>query len=312
LPYQVGYFTHSDAKYRLRAIVAEEKPDLLFFQLVRTAEYARELKVPSLLDYMDAFSCGMAQRAAVGGWWARWAHALEHRLLQRYERRVFDRFSAHTVISDRDCGALPLDRRQGVVVVPNGVDTDVFSPRREASCWDLQFVGNMAYPPNVRAAHTLVRDIFPKIRHHRPSVRLLIAGANPTASVRRLASDGVEISGWVEDITECYAKSRIFVAPMELGTGMQNKLLQAMAMGLPCVTTPLAAEALALPEGVMRILDLETMDRAVIELLDRPEEAERLGREGHEVVVERFRWESTTNALEMALSRAVDRGRFDG
>ncbi len=312
LPYQVGYFTHGEGVARFRVIVDEEKPDLVFCQLVRTAEYVKDLGRPCLLDYMDAFSCGMAQRAGVGGPWARGAHALEHRLLARYERRVFDRFGAHTIISERDRAALPLQQRQRLRVVPNGVDSDIFSPRDTEIRWDVLFVGNMAYPPNVRAAETLVQEILPRIKCRLPDTRVLIAGANPTAAVRRLASDAVEVSGWVDDVVDCYSGSRVFVAPMELGTGMQNKLLQAMAMGLPCVTTPLAAEALSLCEGVMRVgSGTEHLAQCVVDLLERPEVGQRLGKKGREMVVSQFQWESTAQALEGALQQAVATGSRD-
>ncbi len=312
LPYQVGYFTHSEVAGRFRAVVDEERPDLVFCQLVRTAEYVKDLSCPCLLDYMDAFSFGMAQRATVGGPWARGAHALEHRLLARYERRVFDRFRAHTIISERDHAALPFGQKQSIRVVPNGVDSEVFSPRDAEIRWDLLFVGNMAYPPNVRAAQTLVQDILPRIRTHRPGIRVLIAGANPTTAVQRLASDAVEVSGWVDDVVDCYARSRIFVAPMEWGTGMQNKLLQAMAMELPCVTTPLAAEALGLSAGVMRVgSGPGNLAQCVVDLLDQPEMGQSLGRKGREIVVSQFQWESTAQALEEALQQAVATGRRD-
>ena len=170
----------------------------------------------------------------------------------------------------------------------------------------------MAYPPNVRAAETLVREIFPRVASRKPGLRILIAGANPTAAVRRLASDAVEVSGWVDDVADRYSGSRIFVAPMELGTGMQNKLLQAMAMGLPCVTTPLAAEALGLDEGVMRVgSSPEHLAQCVVDLLDQPEMGQRMGRKGREIVVSRFQWGSTSEALEEALAQAATAGRRD-
>lgn len=309
LPYQVGYFTHTEAVERLRAIFDDENPDLVYCQLVRTAEYVKHLRCPSVIDYMDAFSSGMAQRAAVGGPWARGAHALEHRLLARYEQRVFDRFGAHTIISERDRSALPLPQKESVRVVPNGVDCEVFGGQRAEAQWDVLFVGNMAYPPNVRAATRLVNEILPRIRSRRPDARALIAGANPVAAVRRLAGHGVEVSGWVDDVVRCYSQSRIFVAPMEIGTGMQNKLLQAMAMGLPCVTTPLAAEALDLLEGVLQVhSDSEHLARCITDLLDQPEVCRRLGREGRQTVVSNYQWESTAPALERALAAAVERG----
>jgi glycosyltransferase involved in cell wall biosynthesis len=101
----------------------------------------------------------------------------------------------------------------------------------------------MNYPPNIAAAIFLVEEILPKLAIQFPAIKVLIAGANPSADVQRLASENIAISGWINDIREAYCESRVFVAPMFIGAGMQNKILEAMSCELPVITTPLAAEA---------------------------------------------------------------------
>ncbi len=93
----------------------------------------------------------------------------------------------------------------------------------------------MSYPPNVDAAVQLVKHILPLVQT--PNVRVLIAGTQPVPAVLRLASEQVEITGWIPDIRQAYGQADVFVAPLRIGTGQQNKILEAMAMELPCVTT---------------------------------------------------------------------------
>ena len=132
----------------------------------------------------------------------------------------------------------------------------------------------MNYPPNVDGAAYLVERVMPIVWKKYPEVTVQIAGANPNHKVKALASRTVNVTGWVDDIRECYRSSRIFVAPMRIGTGLQNKLLEAMAMGIPAVTTPLSFEPLgavhgihilvgenatALAENIMRLLQDENL-----------------------------------------------------
>ncbi len=110
--------------------------------------------------------------------------------------------------------------------------------------YDLAFTGNMSYPPNVKAAHFLATEIIPLLIQHKPNIKLVIAGADPHSSVKRLASKNVIVTGWLDQITDAYNQSKIFIAPMQIGTGMQNKILEAMAMQIPCITSPLAGDAI--------------------------------------------------------------------
>jgi glycosyltransferase involved in cell wall biosynthesis len=102
----------------------------------------------------------------------------------------------------------------------------------------------MSYPPNVDAAQFLINEILPLVKKRISDVKIQIAGANPSIMVRQLNSSNVTVTGWVDDLRNCYANSRVFVAPMRIGTGLQNKLLEAMAMGIPCVSTVLCNSAL--------------------------------------------------------------------
>lgn len=303
LPFQVGYFHDAAAQRRLAGVVREFRPERGYCQLIRMAEYARPhaAAVPFTLDYMDVFSTGMRRWADKAPAWQRPVMALEARRLQLYEARAFDWFRHHTIISDQDRQLIDHEGRQRIRVVPNGIDTEFFRPGAVAAeePFELVFCGNMAYHPNVEAAEWLAQDILPLVRRRHPAARLLLAGTTPAARVLALQSAQVHVSGWLPDIRTAYAAARVFVAPMRTGTGLQNKLLEAMATGRPSVTTPLANNALGGTPGQHLLVGADTAALAdsICQLLDGPAEAARLGEQGRAFVRAHYTWEGSTERL---------------
>ena len=223
------------------------------------------------------------------------AHRIAH-----YETDIFDDFEHKTMITalDRDCIQHPM--KEEIVVIPNGVDFTKFSHEEMPKTYDLIFSGNMNYAPNVDAAIYLVKEILPELRKKHPEVKLMLAGADPAKKVRALQSDHVTVTGWVPSMTDCYAQSRVFIAPMRLGTGLQNTLLEAMSMGLPCVTSPLAGKPLspAAEEGAVATCSttrqyVDTLDK----LLTDEEYYRTLAQKGHDFVYERYDWANATSRL---------------
>ena len=158
----------------------------------------------------------------------------------------------------------------------------------------------MSYHPNVDAAGFLAEEILPLVRQRHPGARLLVAGTTPAPRVLALASTQVQVSGWVPDIRTAYASARVFVAPMRVGTGLQNKLLEAMAMALPCVTTPLANNALGGTDGQeLRVaVGASALADAISSLLDDAAEAEKLAVSGQAFVKHYYTWAGATVRLE--------------
>ncbi|AMJ65831.1 glycosyltransferase [Hymenobacter sp. PAMC 26628] len=306
-PLQVGYFYNAGAQRLVDALVAGFRPDHIYCQLIRMAEYLRAYagQWPMTLDYMDVFSAGMARRAATAPAWQQPVLALEARRLAAYETEAFAWFAHHTVISDQDRQLLAHPQRARVHLVPNGIALDVFRPQPGApKTYDLLFCGNMGYHPNVDAACWLAEHILPLVQRHHPGARLLVAGTTPAARVRALAQrPGVAVSGWLPDIRSAYAQARVFVAPMRVGTGLQNKLLEAMAMGLPCVTTPLANNALNGTPALHLLVaaDAEGLADAVGQLLADSAAADQLGARGLTFVQQHYDWAATTARLENLL-----------
>jgi glycosyltransferase involved in cell wall biosynthesis len=255
---------------------------------------------------MDVFSAGMLRRAEKAPQWQRPVFQLEARRLQAYEAAAFDWFRHHTIISDQDRQLIDHPRRAEIEVVLNGIDTKYFRPVQSRTEYELLFCGNMNYHPNVDAAVFLAEEILPIVRQSHPKARLLIAGTTPAPRVQALASPAVTVSGWLADIREAYAAAGVFVAPMRVGTGLQNKLLEAMAMRLPCVTTPLANNALRGTPG-MHLLVGQTADELaahISDLLAQPTEAALLATQGLDFVRKNYNWASATSRLEQLFKKA--------
>ncbi|MCB2376829.1 glycosyltransferase [Hymenobacter sp. BT635] len=301
-PFQVGYFYNGAAQRRLDALLREFRPQHVYCQLIRMAEYLRPHagQYAMTLDYMDVFSAGMARRARQAPAWQRPVISLEASRLLSYEAAVFGWFQHHTIISDQDRQLINHPGRQQIHVVLNGIDTDFFRPTSTPKEYDLVFCGNMSYHPNVDAAEFLALEILPLVRQQHPQARLLIAGTTPAARVLALASESVVISGWLPDIREAYASARVFVAPMRVGTGLQNKLLEAMAMQLPCVTTPLANNALRGVPGQDLLVGESAPELAthIARLLAETEPTAALAARGLTFVRQHYNWAAATGRLE--------------
>ena len=243
---QSSYFYVPGFHRLLKRQMSELKPDVMFFQLIRTARYAEGMDdFPKMLDYQDAFSKGMQQRSSSGGLYNRLIFGREYRLLSLFEKACMGKFNALSIITEADRLAIDPENKFGITIVPNSVELEYFDAPSGSRPHDILFVGNMGYPPNVEAACFLVNEIMPFVWQTLPDTKVLLAGANPTAAVKSLSSNRVFVTGWVDDIRTCYQSSKLFVAPMLTGTGLQNKLLEGLAMGLPCFTTPLCASTLA-------------------------------------------------------------------
>ena len=299
-PFQTGYFYRRSIKRKIDSIITTSKPDHIYCQLIRMTEYVRNLPIPKTLDFQDVFSMGMFRRLNASGILFRPILRMEYHRLLNYEKSVMDDFNHATIISRPDQELIPHPAKRNIVIVPNGVDFQYFQPRLTTKTYDIVFTGNMGYPPNVDAAEYLVKDIIPLVRKKLPDVKILLAGASPHPRVKMLESEFVTVSGWVDDIRDSYASSRIFIAPMRIGTGLQNKLLEAMAMKIPCITSPLANNALEAKENdeILVGKNEEELAGHIISLLQNDDLARILAENGHKYVLKKFIWESSTDILE--------------
>lgn len=304
-PFQVGYFYSSKAQKKINKLIRKIQPEHIYCQLLRVAEYVKNQHIPKTLDYQDVFSKGVERRSFSSPFYLKPILKIEYKRLLKYENEIFDYFDNKTIISKPDRNLIPHPEKDKIEIVINGVDTDFFKPMNVEKEYELVFIGNMGYPPNVNAAVYLAKKILPLIHKQKPETRLTLAGASPNPDVMALKNNKIEVTGWMEDIRECYAKGKIFIAPMQIGTGLQNKLLEAMAMKIPCITTPLANKALGAKnrEEILVGNSPEDFAKHIINLLDNEDMANNIALNGYNFVHRKYNWDAATGKLEDLISR---------
>jgi sugar transferase (PEP-CTERM/EpsH1 system associated) len=300
LPLQVGYFFNSHIKKEITEAIHLHKPDVIYCQLCRTAEYVKDIHgIPRVLDFMDAFSKGAERRSQKSSLLLKWFFKIESNRMLRYEQQMLDVFDKTTIISEQDKAYISNPLKKEISVISNGVDFDFFKSIRAEKKYDCVFAGNMNYPPNIDGAVFLAEKIFPLVLQKFPGARLLIAGANPSPRVKKLKSENIDVSGWMDDIRMAYASSRIFIAPLRMGSGVQNKILEAMSMGLPCITSALVAKPIGIgKDGLLVADEEEEYAQKIIALLKNPELIERITKGASEFVRHSHDWDLINKGLE--------------
>lgn len=261
-PFQVAYFFQYSISQKISRLLREISPDHLFCQLIRGSEYVKNYHdCPKTIDYMDAMSKGMERRYESSRVFYKLIFKIESKRLKEYERKIFDYFEYHLIISEQDKKFIFHPNFKNIQVIPNGIDESFFSPFLIEKENDVVFVGNLSYEPNIQATEYLYKHIHKNL----PTLKIQITGANPSKRILKFQEDNFRVTGYVEDIRSAYSSGKIFVAPMFIGTGLQNKLLEAMAQGIPCITTSLANNALG-AENKKEIL-LANSETEFIELI---------------------------------------------
>ena len=241
-----------------------------------------------------------------------WVWAREARTLLRFERQVAAAFDASILCT-------PLEQQvferhiPGVPsrVLRNGVDLAAFAPRRELRRpHELVFTGVMDYEPNVDGVEWFVREILPLVRRRAPEARFTIVGSKPVERVRALAAvAGVAVTGRVDDVREHLHRAAVSVAPLRIARGIQNKVLEAMACGLPVVGTTSATQGVECEAGRDLVVrdDAQGFADEVVRLLLDPVAAEELGRRGRALVEARYDWERVLEPLDAWLAEWLAR-----
>jgi len=292
-PFQVLYFTDNQIKKEINLLIEKEKPDFILNQLIRTAEYSKGLGFDKVLDYMDSFSQGMKKRQGNSSFPFSYIYNLEHKRLVKYETDIFKYFDRHMIISEQDKNAFDSTIRQDIKVVPNGVDMSFFYPKDYKKKYTISFIGNMGYRPNIIASEFLIKEIYPKLKNDNNNLRILLAGARPHSRVKALANKEVFVSGWLEDIREAYGESKIFVAPLFTGIGQQNKILEAMSMEIPVITTTGVNNAIGAKDGEEILIadDAEEFVRQINRLINDSVFASKMGSNGRKFVKDNYSWD---------------------
>jgi sugar transferase (PEP-CTERM/EpsH1 system associated) len=307
------YFRSQALRRRLRARIADAPYDLVYASSTPMAQYARGLGVPMVMDFVDVDSDKWRQYAEHTRPPMKWLYRAEGRRLQAAEADIA-RWASLCLLATRAEESLlkcfaPWARS---AVISNGIDLAFYEPvMAAAGSPAVLFTGAMDYLPNVDAVTHFCSDVLPLVRREVPETKFYIVGLNPAAEVVRLGGiAGVIVTGAVPDVRPYYARARVCVAPLRIGRGIQNKVLQGMAMGLPMVVSSLAARGLEARTGRhLQVADAPAdIAGHVVRLLRSPEEAGALGRNGRAFVEANYGWERSLVRLERLLVECADQG----
>ena len=217
---------------------------------------------------------------------------------------------------DRRLTALGARSAGRVAVIRNGVDSNYFAPMRtHENPAEIVFCGKMSYFPNVSGVLRFYHEVFPGIRQERPDVTFKVVGSNPPDAIKQLADDpGVQVTGFVPDIRPHLAAATVVACPLEIGVGIQNKVLEAMAMGKPVVATSVSCEGIpGALDGthLVKADDSNEMAEAILSLIRHPARGRALGENACRLVRDQYSWEVATRALEAVYEQTVEmrRGR---
>lgn len=251
LPLQTVLFCSQSLLSAVAERLHEEKSDLVHVQLARLGPVLPYLRTSTcVMDLVDALSVNMARRARLESFPRRWFFNMEAQRLRTYEQSLVQQAHRSTIISDADREAIGSPPR--LHVVPNGVD--MFERRRTRFASEhrlvVVFSGRMGYFPNEDAARWFIAEVHLRLRAQIPDATCYIVGADPPRSLQKMSSvPGVTVTGFVKSVRDYLEKATIAVAPMRSGSGMQNKILEAMAAGVPVVASPLAVAGLSARHG---------------------------------------------------------------
>lgn len=309
-PFQVRYFHSAAMDQKIRELQSLHHYDAVHVQHLRMAQYWNRAKsIPRILDLPDAYSLYWKRRIASGKGLSGIFARIEQRRVFRYET-ILDEYDLSLVCSIEDQTYLQRERGiQNVQMLPNGVDLETFNagPHDYQPAQKILFTGNMDYAPNVDAVIYFVKEIFPLIKSRLPGVQFIIAGQRPVKKVQELAAGDVLVTGFVRDLSEMYATAAIVVAPLRFGAGTQNKVLEAMAMGVPVVSRNIGFSGLNITSGEGVILAIETEDFAeqCITLLQDQVWRQRVGEAGKAVIQSQFDWDVIAQRLEAYFLKLV-------
>ena len=302
-PVQVLYFRDTGMRRKLEEVL-QEHFNAIHVQHLRMAPYLEgNRSIPRILDLPDAFSLYWERRKAIAkGIFQKWFAAMEAARVLRYER-VINAYDLALTCSQEDLAYLRNQHdADNVRLLPNGVDLDTFCPRDHdyVANKTLLFTGNMDYAPNLDAVQYFVSEILPKIRKAHPEVRFVIAGQRPVEAVKNLANDYISVTGFVEDLAATYNAASVVVAPLRFGAGTQNKVLEAMAMGIPVVCSDIGFAGLGIisGQGAFMETDAERFAERVIQLLGDAVLRKRTGDQGIDIMRARFGWGAVARLLE--------------
>jgi sugar transferase (PEP-CTERM/EpsH1 system associated) len=317
------YYRSANLTAWVERVRREQKPDAAVVFSGAMAQYVpTDAGLPTLVDLVDVDSAKWTQYAGNHRWPLSWVYRREGRKLLDFERATVQRAAQSFLVTDAEVelflGLAP-ECAGRVEAVGNGVNADYFSPEQRfpspfaADEIPIVFTGAMDYWPNVDAATWFVSDVLPALLERAPSLRFTIVGMRPTPAVQALAGARVNVTGTVPDVRPYLAHARVIVAPLRVARGVQNKVLEAMAMGRPVVASAECAGGIDAERGTEFAVAAEAADyvERIVGLLADRTRAEAMGAAARARVLERYSWDARLSQIDRWLPMGEEGGKVE-
>jgi len=272
--------------------------DLIFCNHIRTVEYVKDIAHAKIVDLHDAISMNYAKaKLNTAGWW-KIIYLMENKKLLPYEIKTIHKFDKSFIVSDTDRDYLIQQgaNEKKIVTISVAVKEGVVNRISQVKEKDeLVFLGKMDYLPNEDAVIYFAKSVFPMLKKEKGKLKFIIVGARPTKRVLKLGRiKGIEITGFVEDPYKYLEASKIFVAPIRFGAGIQNKILEAMALRKPVVTTSCGAEGINGKDGEHFLVadNPEDMAEKILDLLENEKKRRAIGERAKALIEKEYTWDT--------------------
>jgi polysaccharide biosynthesis protein PslH len=297
IPSQIGYFYSGELDRLLPKVIIANDIDTLFCQLIRGGQFAKNItNVWKIIDFVDAFSLNLRRNIAVESIIKKPVYYLRMLKTALYEQKMLSTFDKAIIISENDKKAL---KNNQIMVVPNGVSQNVArKPLDNPNEKSIIFTGNMDYWPNEDAVTFLMEKIVPKLAD---DIKIYLVGINNNPQVYKYASDRVIVTGRVPSIFDTIQQATIAVCPMRLGAGQQNKVLEAMAAGVPVVLTSVANSGINAKDCVLKADQAESFALAIEALFKDCQKRLELRERAYTFIQRQFDWSFLINQMEQEL-----------
>jgi len=307
-----AYFHSGRLARTIDALLAQRSFDLIFVHCSSVAHYVQRVRdVPKILDFGDMDSQKWLEYAQYKPFPLSLGYRWEGVRLAAEEKRLARRFDFCTATTRAEWETLKeLGAKTPNDWFPNGVDSEFFAPADGTYDGDtIVFVGRMDYYPNQQCMFDFCTHVLPRLQAQRPALKLQIVGADPSPAVRKLGElKGVTVTGSVPDVRPYVTRAALTVAPLRIARGTQNKILEAMAMGVPVVCSHVAAggvDAVA-GEHIIAATTPEETCSSILRILDDPAERARLAHSGRTRVLSHHAWPSSMRRLDAIVERCLE------
>ncbi len=308
-PLTMAHFYSAGFKHKLAQWIEQEKYDLIYIYSAAMSQYVLDVEhIPKVLDLVDADCQKWISYAQYAKFPLSYIYRLEGKRTREYEKKVCPRFAACTVVSEAEKHILEqFIPTKNLHAVANGINQQPYQPyqnQEKPEEYNLLFVGGMFYFAYIDGILNFYNQAFDDIRAAFPAVKFYIVGADPAPEVLKLNQDtNVQVTGYVENVMPYLTQATVYVVPLRMAPGLQNKILEAMAMNIPVVSTTAAIQGIDAQPGrdVLVADDPKVFAEEVIKLLKEPALRQKLTQNARKLIDEKYDWQKNLKTLDQII-----------